>query len=667
MEYSQLLVIDGDSSFDPATGEVDSISAPPAAIAHSALQKLGLTHVVHTSHSHMQGGKGNRWRAFILTDREYTASEVGQLTTSLHKAIQDAGCPVTQTKESSTFSQPWYMPRIATEGAPFEHYSLEGEPFSVDQALADAGSIPKAELRQIPPMANTAELKKAQAALEHLPSTLGYQEWIEVGMALHSTGLPEAFDVWDEWSSGAGQLYPGTNDLMSKWGSFTQGKGISLGTLFHLAKEHCWDSAKWEREQTFKRLAELSMPDYDMERDTEAKRLKIRITTLDKEVEKYREPEVALSIFTELDPWPDEVDGGALLDEVVAIIRRYIVTPEHAPETMALWLLNTYVHDASYHSPMLLLTSPEKRCGKSKLLTLLYALSNHAMLASSISPAAVYRAIEQWKPTLLIDEADTFLKQNDDMAGVINSGHNKTTAFVVRCDGDANEPKHFSTWCPKVIAGIGNQRDTLEDRSIIISLRRKMKGDNVDRLRLDRSDFSDIKRKCIRWGMDNHDTVHNSDPETPESLHDRAADNWTPLFAIADLCNWHSKAEAAAIALSGSEGSESINIDLLADIKGILEDIALGEDKPNLYPDEQGQYEKDRISSKVLCSWLEELEGRPWATWYRGKPISQNALAKRLKPFNIHPGSIRLSNGDTPKGYYFKSFEDAFARYLPKS
>jgi len=399
------------------------------------------------------------------------------------------------------------------------------------------------------------------------------------------------------------------------------------------------------------RLAELSPLEYDKVRQTEAKAIGVRAPTLDAAVKAAREEaEAAQTMFPDVEPWPDAVTGSELLDDIEATFNRFIVTPPHAPEAAALWVLNTYVHDASYHSPMLLITSPEKRCGKSTMLSMLFAMSSKSLLAANISPAAVYRAIEQWKPTLLIDEADTFLKQNDDMAGVINSGHTKTTAFVMRCDGDANEVKAFSTWCPKVIAGIGSQRDTLEDRSIILPLRRKLDGEQVQRLRLDRNDFDEIKRKCARWGEDNYQAVHEADPATPAGLHDRAADNWTPLLAIADLCDWRDKAEVAALILSGADDSESIDTILLKDIRAIFT-----------------EQHTDRLASQRLCDLLAEIDDRPWAEWNRGRPITTNRLAGRLKAFGIHSKTTRLPDGDRLKGYELKSFEDAFTRYIPVS
>jgi hypothetical protein len=61
---------------------------------------------------------------------------------------------------------------------------------------------------------------------------------------------------------------------------------------------------------------------------------------------------------------------------------------------------------------------------------------------------------------------------------------------------------------------------------------------------------------------------------------------------------------------------------------------------------------------------LVAIEGRPWAEWKAGKPLSANGLARLLAPFGIAPATIRTAAG-TPKGYQFAQFEDAFARYLP--
>ena len=82
------------------------------------------------------------------------------------------------------------------------------------------------------------------------------------------------------------------------------------------------------------------------------------------------------------------------------------------------------------------------------------------------------------QPTLLIDEADSFLKDNEEMRGILNSGHTKTAAYVIRNVevGGEHKPTRFSTWAPKAIATIRALADTLEDRSIVVTLQRKSPG-----------------------------------------------------------------------------------------------------------------------------------------------------------------------------------------------
>jgi hypothetical protein len=76
------------------------------------------------------------------------------------------------------------------------------------------------------------------------------------------------------------------------------------------------------------------------------------------------------------------------------------------------------------------------------------------------------------------------------------------------------------------------------------------------------------------------------------------------------------------------------------------------------------QRDVDRLPSAELVDALVAIEGRPWAEWKAGKPISANSLARILAPFRIKPNTIRTRDG-TPKGYHFGQFDDAISRYLP--
>ena len=186
----------------------------------------------------------------------------------------------------------------------------------------------------------------------------------------------------------------------------------------------------------------------------------------------------------EEEPWPEPVDGPALLDELEQVMTRHVVLPPFGAEAAALWVLHTYAFQLRDVSTYLGVESPEKRCGKTTLLSVLSELGNRTVALANISSSAVYRAIEEKQPTLLIDEADTFLQGNDELRGILNSGYTRQTAFVVRVaaqrrvdgsslmvDGKAQKGEgsrlvRFSCWCPKVMAAIGHLPETLADGAL---------------------------------------------------------------------------------------------------------------------------------------------------------------------------------------------------------
>ena len=163
-----------------------------------------------------------------------------------------------------------------------------------------------------------------------------------------------------------------------------------------------------------------------------------------------------------------------LLGDIVSDIERFCVLPEYAAPLIAAWALHAWAHDLSDISPIMALTSPEKRCGKSTALDVIHALTPKAETTANISEAVLFRLIDRHKPTLLIDEADTFLDAREEMRGMLNAGQKRAGAHVWRCseiEGEI-EPVKFSVWGPKAIAMIGDLPDTIEDRAIYIRLER---------------------------------------------------------------------------------------------------------------------------------------------------------------------------------------------------
>ncbi len=288
-------------------------------------------------------------------------------------------------------------------------------------------------------------------------------------------------------------------------------------------------------------------------------------------------PEASRSILEmpQVEPWPEPVDGVALLNNLHGVFGRFVVLPKWAAEALALWTLHTYAFQWRDVSTYLGLESPEKRCGKTTLLTVLSELVNRPVVAANISSPALFRVIEEMRPTLLIDEADTFLQGNDELRGILNSGYSRKTAYVVRVankftpynlpaspaapDGEsdpvapgATRLVRFSCWCPKIMAAIGRLPDTLADRCIVVRMQRKTASEACERLK--NLESTPLRRQCARFAQDHAQEIANASPEAPPNMNDRAGDIWEPLLALADLAGgpWPELARQAAVALSAN-------------------------------------------------------------------------------------------------------------------
>ena len=101
----------------------------------------------------------------------------------------------------------------------------------------------------------------------------------------------------------------------------------------------------------------------------------------------------------EPEAWPEPVNGAALVTELTAAIRKYVVLTESDALAVALWVLHSYCFDAFPCTPRLAITAPEKRCGKTTLLDVIALLVPKALATANISAAALFRTVEVARPT----------------------------------------------------------------------------------------------------------------------------------------------------------------------------------------------------------------------------------------------------------------------------
>jgi hypothetical protein len=305
------------------------------------------------------------------------------------------------------------------------------------------------------------------------------------------------------------------------------------------------------------------------------------------------------------------VDGARLLAELRAAFTRYVVLPSpQAADAVTLWTAATHAQPAWEHAPRLAVVSPLKRCGKSRLLDVVAETCHAPLITVNATIAAVVRSIGADPPTLLVDEADTLWgtrKQadaNEDLRGLLNAGHQRNRPML-RWDVTSRTAEQLDTFAMALLAAIGELPDTIMDRAVVVRMRRRAPGEQVDpyRTRRDAPPLHDLRDRLAAWARAHLRVLQQAAPAMP--LEDRAADTWEPLIAIADLAgaDWPARARHAAATMTAAEAQQeedtSASVRLLADLRQAFQ----AADAEALY-------------TSTILEALHRLEDAPWADWY---------------------------------------------------
>jgi len=353
---------------------------------------------------------------------------------------------------------------------------------------------------------------------------------------------------------------------------------------------------------------------------------------------------------------PPVANLASLLDDVKAIIRRYVIVDDAQADALALWAAHTHALEAAEATPYLAVNSAEKRSGKTRLLETLSLVVARPWMTGRVTSAVLVRKLAKELPTLLLDESDAAFKAEKEYAAtlqaILNSGYRRggCASLCVKTGGDF-DLRDFPVFGPKAIAGIGSLPDTIADRAIPINLKRRAPNEPVARFRRRdaKEEAKPVREGLECWASANGGGLADALPDIPPLLDDRAAEVWEPLLAIADAAGgeWPQRARQAALALSVGDGREddSLGVRLLASIQAIFD-----------------ERKADRLSSGQLAEALVALEEAPWGD-LRGKPLDARTLARRLKPYDVRSHQVRFGE-KTLKGYEYGDFEDAWRRYL---
>jgi len=385
-------------------------------------------------------------------------------------------------------------------------------------------------------------------------------------------------------------------------------------------------------------------------------------------------------LFEPVTPYSGHVSIGGLLNDIEAVIKKHVILNEHAAAALAVWVLHTHTFEQRDTVAYVAIESPEKRCGKTTLLSVLAAMAHKPLIASNVTVAALFRAIDTCRPALFIDEADTFLAGNTTMRGIINSGNSVRTAFILRLararrraqpartrvstldalptltatESETTENpeagfKKFSCWCPKVIAMIGHVPDTIADRSIVVRMARKLVSETCAPLA--ELNTAEIRSKCARFAQDAADAIALAPKIRGDGLNDRAADTFDPLYVIARLAGaeWEQKLHAAALALAAADSIQNPGAALLLDMLTVC-----------------AEYQREKIFSRDLVGLLRFGESLKPLLSFDYSKIDEFRIAQMLRPYGVKPSTFRLGR-EVNKGYVAVEVREALNRYVPKA
>jgi hypothetical protein len=282
-----------------------------------------------------------------------------------------------------------------------------------------------------------------------------------------------------------------------------------------------------------------------------------------------------------------------IVDRVAQFVERFVFLRDRFMyKLVAVWVIATHLHQLFEYTGYLFIHSPEKECGKTRLLEILDLLVLNSTGIDS-SPTAAVVARTAWGNTQLLDEGDGW----PDLSGlrnVLNAGFQRKSR-TYRCQQDnlgSQKPQLLRLYCPRAIAGIGKDilSGTTRDRTFTIEMARQTPEERREELRgrTHEPEAAKLKADIETWAKDHQEKVvvfYDSLLARPlpylEDFRDRTRDVSEPLGTILELAYADRPAEelscarrelCSAIAHAREEANQySEDHRLLIAIEGIME------------------------------------------------------------------------------------------------
>lgn len=339
----------------------------------------------------------------------------------------------------------------------------------------------------------------------------------------------------------------------------------------------------------------------------------------------------------------------------------YVVfpNPESADATV-LWTAASHAQPAWEIATRLHVRAPEKQCGKTRVLEIVQDTSHKPMATMNTTVAALARSISLTDPlTLIVDEADAIWKgkkgqsDHEELRAILNAGHNRL-ARVLRWNQMSRKLEELPVFAMVALASIGDLPDTIEDRSVIIRMRRRAPGEEVKgyRSRRDGVPLRKLGKELHERVRAHVNLLHEIEPSMP--VDDRDADNWSSLMAIAEIAGerWSERAWTACETLCAQREAldeQALGVRLLSDLRAIFREAGVT----------RGMW-----TEKIIVKLLSIPEA-PWADLGYGKVLDDRDLAAYLRRYEVKSKDVKIK-GKVKKGYRALDLADPWSRYLPQ-
>jgi len=134
--------------------------------------------------------------------------------------------------------------------------------------------------------------------------------------------------------------------------------------------------------------------------------------------------------------------------------------------------------------------------GKTRALETLKELCFHAWLTTGLTPATLFRLVERFNPTLLLDESEFLtMKDKKEMIGLLNAGQRRGV-LVPRMREHSQEVDFFNVYCPKSISGTELLKRTTTSRTIMFTMTK-----NIRKMphKIDKKQGLKLRNQLLSW------------------------------------------------------------------------------------------------------------------------------------------------------------------------